>query len=200
MARKTTTDEQPAAKRAKRTTAADLLEKYKDFEGISVVSRVLNDPDGAGDDGIRLKDEPGFDVDPQGKRRIWHLRWVNTAQSGRWQSVVNRKGFIAVKLSDLANANDVAGLSKSDDGLVRRGDHGKEVLVKQPLELYTFRKREEHDRRTRRAKNAKLVKEELAQSAGQALGSEAGDTIHDEFSVEYAPQRRTTVGEELERA
>lgn len=206
MARTRTNDtpepQEPAAdapkKRAKRASHQDILDKYADFEGIKVVSRALNDPDGNADDGIRLADEPGYDVDPFGQRRKWHVRWVNTAEGGRWHTVINRKGFVAVKTTELRNADDVAGLAKSEDGFVRRGDHGKEVLVKQPLELYTLRKREELDRRNRRSRNAKLVKEELANSAGRSLGSEAGDTIHDEFSVEYAPQRRTTIAEELE--
>ena len=147
MPRKPTED---TAADPKLTPRQALLEKYKDFEGIKVVSRALNNPDAESDDGIRLKDEPSYDVDPLGKNRRWHLRWVNTAEGGRWHTVINRKGFVAVKLAELQNTEEIAGLAKSEDGLVRRGDHGKEVLVKQPLELYTLRKREELDRRNRR--------------------------------------------------
>lgn len=195
MPRKQT--EEGAVSTAPKLTAREaILDKYKDFEGIKVVSRALNNPDADSDDGIRLKDEPGYEVDPTGKNRKWHLRWVNTAEGGRWHSVINRKGFVAVKVAELQNTEEIAGLSKSEDGLVRRGDHGKEVLVKQPLELYTLRKREELDRRNRRSRNAKLVKEELANSAGQQMGDEAGETLSKEFSVEYT-RHKSTVQDEL---
>lgn len=190
-------DSADTPKPRRKATRASLLEKYKDFPGIKVIARRLNDPDSSDGVDIRLNDEPSHSEDPKGTRRLWYVRWINTDNHGRWHKVMNVLGFVPVRMSELQNAEEVAGLAKSEDGLVRMGDRGKEVLVKQPLELYNDRKSSEQERRQRRAINARLVKEELANLAGSKLGSEAGDTIHSEFSVEYAPQRRSTIGDEI---
>lgn len=182
--------------KAARTGLQAILEKYKDFPGIDVIERRLNDPDGSDSLDIRLKDEPSHGEDPQGKKRKWYLRWVNTENHGRWHKVINVLGYVPVKVSELQSLEEIAGLAKSEDGNVRMGDRGKEVLVKYPLELYTVRKQAEQDRRNRRARNAKLVKQELAESAGRSLGSHAGDTVHDEFTVEYK-EHRSTISDEL---
>lgn len=189
MAKKQTTRQAPAQ---------TILEKYADFPGIKVIERRLTDPDGADGLDIRLRDEPPAGVDPQGLKRKWFLRWINTESQGRWHKAINVLGYVAVKLEELQSAEEIAGLAESKDGLVRTGDRGKEVLVKQPLELYTYRKQQEWDRRNRRARNAKLIKAELAEAAGRELGSEAGDTVHGSgFSVEYK-EHRSTIGAELE--
>lgn len=188
----TAVDEQPV----------DLLEKYKDFGGIKVIERRMLDPESdPGSPAIRLKDEPSFIQDPRGKRRIWHLRWVNGGQEGRYSAVIDGKGYVPVRRSELQNPDSVTGLhieaTDGADPVVRRGDRGQEILAKIPLELYTELKRRQQDARQRRARNAKLVKQDLADSAGRELGSEAGDAIHDEFSVEVRRGRRTTLGAEM---
>lgn len=177
-----------------------LLDKYKDFPGIAVVERRLESPDAPGSIAIRLKDEPTYLEDPQGKKRRWYLRWVNAGQEGRYAQVVDGMGYVPVRASELQNRDAVTGMyqGKDDDAdpVVRRGDRGQEVLAKMPLELYNAVKRKQQELRQRRATNAKRVKADLADSAGRQLGDEAGQTVHDEFSVELR-QRRTTLGDEL---
>lgn len=181
-------------------SAADvaLLEKFKDFKGIAVLERRLESPDLPGSIAIRLKDEPTYLQDPHGKKRIWYLRWINAAEGGRWSTVTDVMGYVPVHRDELQNPEAVVGMaSDSKDGVVRRGDRGQEVLVKMPLELYTAVKSRQQDARTRRSRNAKLVKEDLANAAGASIGSQAGDTIHDEFSVEVKRGKRTSLGAEL---
>lgn len=199
MPRKAVTTAQTASTRVSSADTA-LLEKYKDFPGIKVLERRIDHPDLPGSLPIRLKDEPTYLQDPQGKKRIWYLRWINGGEAGRFSQVTDAMGYVPVHRDELQNQDAVLGLSDSKDGIVRRGDKGQEVLVKMPLELYTRIKARQQDARTRRSRNAKLVKQDLANAAGRDLGSEAGDTIHDEFSVEVRRGKRTTIGEELDEA
>lgn len=174
-----------------------LLEKYKDFPGIAVLERRMESPDLPGSLPIRLKDEPAYLEDPQGKKRLWYLRWVNGGQEGRFSQVTDSMGYVPVRIEELQNRESVMGLAESKDGIVRRGDRGQEVLVKMPLELYTAIKRKQQDFRTRRSRNVKAMREDVANAAGRELGSQAGDMVHGEFSVEISRGTRTTLGAEM---
>lgn len=191
MARTTTT-----TKAAPVSADAALLEKYKDFPGIAVLERRMDAPDLPGTLPIRLKDEPSHVQDPQGKKRIWYVRWINCVD-GRYSQVTDAMGYVPVRVEELQNRESVIGLSDAKDGIVRRGDRGQEVLVKMPLEVYTRIKARQQELRTKRSRNAKAVREDLANIAGAQLGSQAGDMVHDEFSVEVKRGRRTTIGAEL---
>lgn len=187
---------------AKRQRAIDvpqsLLDKYKDFGGVKVIERRLENPDPVGSLPIRLKDEPSHSEDPLGHKRTWYLRWINGEIDGRWAQIVDGMGYVAVTVDELQNPQAIAGLAKSEDGLVRKGDRGKEILVKMPLELYHAIKRAQQERRERRARNARLVKQDLADSAGRTLGDEAGETIDKSFTVDVLKRHKSTIGEELD--
>jgi hypothetical protein len=176
---------------------AALLDKYKDFKGIAVVERRLQDPELPGSVPIRLKDESTYLQDPRGAKRKWYVRWINAAEAGRYSLVTETMGYVPVRVEELQNADAIMGIAESKDGIVRRGDRGSEVLVKMPLELYTAIKRKQEEKRSKRARNAKAVKEDLANLAGRAVGSEAGDFVHDDMTVEVKRGRRTTIAKEL---
>jgi hypothetical protein len=190
MARTPTTTPAPAG------TDAALLAKYKDFPGIKVLERRMDAPDLPGTLPIRLTDEPAYVQDPHGKKRRWYVRWINCVD-GRYSQVTDAMGYVPVRVEELQNRESVIGLSDAKDGIVRRGDRGQEVLVKMPLEVYTRIKARQQELRTKRSRNAKAVREDLANIAGAQLGSHAGDMVHDEFSVEVKRGRRTTIGAEL---
>ena len=198
MARKAAVDTAGATMTAEEA----LLEKYKNFAGIKAVTRRLANPEhDPGSVDIRLNDEPDYVTDPLGKRRKWYLRWVNGDQEGRWSIVSDVKGYEPVRVSELRNPQSVTGLHKAaqdgTDPLVRRGDRGQEILVKMPLELYNYVKHSQEAARRKRARNAKLVKEDLANAAGSALGSEAGDMVHDEFDLSVKTMRKTSLAAEI---
>jgi hypothetical protein len=176
---------------------AALLEKYKDFKGINVVERRLQDPELPGSVPIRLNDEPTYLQDPLGRKRKWYVRWINAAEAGRYSLVTETMGYVPVRVEELQNADSVMGIAESKDGIVRRGDRGSEVLVKMPLELYTAIKSRQEEKRRKRSHNAKALKEDMANIAGQSVGSEAGDFVHDEMSLTVKRGRRTTVAQEL---
>lgn len=194
MATKPTT--RPAALTPLATVGDALLEKYKDYAGIKVVERRFQNPDLPGSLPTRLKDEPSFIEDPTGARRYWYVRWIDGAQPGRTSQVIDGLAYVPVKMTELQNDQMLAGMHKSDDGVARRGDKGLEWLAKIPLELYTEIKSRQQEKRARRDRNAKLVKEDLAHAAGRALGSEAGDAVHDDLSVSVS-RSRSTYGDEL---
>src|SRR5574342_129470 len=174
-----------AAPATKRRTKADtaLLERFKDYPGLKAIERRLENPDLPGSLPIRLKDEPPYSEDPTGTRRKWYLRWINGNIEGRFAHVTDAMGYVPVRVDELQDANHITGLHEAKDGVVRRGDRGQEVLVKMPLALYTEIKRRQQEIRARREKNARLVKQALAEHAGRTPGSEAGDFVHDEMTV-----------------
>lgn len=175
---------------------AALLAEFADFPGIKVLERRLDNPDLPGSVSIRLKDEPSHTEDPQNQKRLWYVRWIDTRQDGRYATITSEQGYVPVMISELQNAEHVTGLVDNGDGRVRRGDKGMELLVKMPLKVYNYIKAEQQARHERRRKNAKLMKQDLAEAAGRGLSDEAGDRIDSDLSVEIR-QRRTTMGEEL---
>ncbi len=183
---------------ATETPKASILEKYKDFEGIGVIERRLTHPELPGSLPIRLRDEPTHVQDPHGKKRKWYLRWINGAIDGRTSQITDVYGYVPVTFSDLQNPQAVSGLAQNTDGIVRRGDKGQEWLAKMPLDLYNEIKHRQREAREKRTRNTKLVREDLANAAGNALGAEAGDTIHDDFNVTVKRHQRTTAVEEFE--
>jgi hypothetical protein len=179
----------------------DIIAKYKDFPGIKVLERRLAHPELPGSLPIRLKDEPTFVEDPAGKKRVWYLRWINGGLEGRTSQVLDGLGYVPVRVDEMQNEQMLGGAQKGDDGYVRRGDKGTEWLAKMPLELYTEIKRKQQESRERRNRNAKLVKQDLANAAGAAdgFGSEAGDMIHDDFTVEVTRSKSTYADELIDK-
>lgn len=179
----------------------DLLEKFRDFPGIKAVMRRMESPDhDPGSVDIRLIDEPDYAQDPRGLKRLWHLRWVNGGQEGRFANITQVKGYVPVRVHELQNQDLVAGLfRRTEDGdhpIVRRGDRGQEVLCKMPLELYQGIRTRQQEIRARRARNAKLVKEDLAHANAREFGDQAADMVYDDFSL-TVKRSRTTIGDEL---
>ena len=188
----------PRPKKETTTPKASILEKYKDFEGIGVIERRMTHPELPGSLPIRLKGEPSHVQDPHGKKRAWCLRWINGTIDGRTSMITDSYGYVPVKWEELQNPQAVSGLSANTDGIVRRGDKGQEWLAKMPLDLYNEIKSRQRSAREKRTRNAKMVKEDLANAAGGQLGAEAGDTVHDDFNVTVKRHARTTMGEELD--
>lgn len=206
---------------AKKAAAAavnseDLLERFKDFPKIDVISRRFENPNDPGTLPILLKDEDAhccINSEHQNRLRFgatvchlckqpvqkWHKRWFNLSQEGR-KAQMRSKGYEPVKVSELSDADDVSDIYRSkDDEYVRRGDSGKEMLGKMPLELYFEIKRRQQALRAKRASSKRFLKDDLAEHAGRELGSEAGDMIHDgDISVESMTRSRSTLREEAE--
>lgn len=207
------------------STPESIAERFKDFPAIDVISRRLINPDDPGSLPILLKGEsvdachnsdhqrrlkPGAtkchvrDADtgrPCGKPvRLWHIHTCNTAIEGRWAQMKS-KGYVPVLVDELLDQEDVSDLvrRKEDDGkmYVRRGDQGKEITMKQPLEIYNHIKRLQAEQRTSRANSARARKEDLAEAVGAGIGDEAGSMVQrGAIRYEEHTSTKTTLAEE----
>lgn len=184
------------APKAVAPNADALLERFKDFPAIDIISRRFNDPNDPGSMPILLHDEDRnacVNSDHQNKIRagattchlckrpvrLWYVRFINTSQENRW-SQIRAKGYVPVLVSELYDEQDVSDLVKSgNDKYVRRGDRGQEILVKMPLELYMEIKKRQREMRKKDSLSARKVRRDLAEAAGRELGDEAGQTIHE---------------------
>lgn len=201
---------------------AVLLERFKGYPAIDVLERRMLDPNDPGSLPILLSDEsPDACVNSDHQFRMkeaattchlckkptrkWMVRWVNTGIEGRWGQIKS-KGYIRVEVDELKDSNDVSDLvrQKEDGGamsgkvFVRRGDRGGEILCKMPLEVYNYLKRAQRESLKTRSNSKKALREDLAESAGAALGDEAGQTIHDGgISIESMTRTRRPLDEEL---
>lgn len=159
---------------------SELAELFEDFPSIDLLERRLLDPSGPVSLPIRLIDEPSVDVDPQGKKRKWYLRWVNTAMPGRYHTMTQTMGYQPVRWDEISNREQIAdrfeGTGPNLDGLVRRGEHGKDLLMKIPFVYYLrIKKRQQELAERRNAPNA--LKEQLQEEAHLRLGAEAADGV-----------------------
>lgn len=195
---------------------ATLLERFKDFPAIDVISRRFQNPNDPGSLPILLKDEDpnccmstdhqnvlrsGATVCHKCRRpaRMWYVRYFNLSQEGR-NAQMRAKGYVPVDIHELQDADDVADLYRSEkDRYVRRGDRGQELLAKMPLELFNEIKRRQRDQRMADSIDARKVRDDLADAAGKELGDEAGQNIYDgDIKVESVKRSRSTLGAEAE--
>lgn len=193
-----------------------ILDIFKDYPAIDLVSRRFNNPDDPGSLPILLKGEdrnccvnsghqnklkPAATICPLCKKpaRYWYVRFTNTSIEGRWSTMVT-KAYLPVEIADLLDEQDVADLVKStSDKYVRRGDAGKEILMKIPLGIYNEIKRLQGAKRRAEARDFKKIRSALAETAGRELGDEAGQTIHDGgIQIESMKTSKSTLSEELE--
>lgn len=214
----------PVAKSSARKAAAaavtseDLLERFKDFPAIDAISRRFENPNDPGSLPILLKDEdPHSCVNSEHQNRLrsgattchlcrrpvrkYQVRWFNLSQEGR-KGQMRSKGYMGVRVSELSDADDVSDMYRSkEDEYVRRGDNGKELLGKMPLEIYMEIKRRQQEERSKRASSKRHLLSDLAESAGRELGSEAGDMIHDgEITVESMSRSKGNMRDEGQRS
>lgn len=207
---------QPGASAAQLgTTPADLLERFKEYPAIDLIGRQLAAPGDPGTLPILLRDEDRdactnsdhqWNLKPGASKchmcgkpaRKWHVRTINTGIEGRWASIKAR-GYIPVEIAELRDREDVGDLVEGTaDSYARRGDTGREVLVKRPLELHLAIKRTEWEKRNEGMRSKKKLRESLAEAAGAEMGDEAGQTIFEGgIRVESLSQSKTTLGAEF---
>jgi hypothetical protein len=223
MPRKPTVATKPAkasraVKAAGNLSHTALLDRFKDYAPIALIQRQLSNPGDPGSVAILLKDESPeacVNSDHQWRlkpgatkchacgrpARIWHVRTINTTIENRWSSVKNR-GYVPVRRSEIVDHDDIAGLVEGTaDDYIRRGDAGKEILMKRPLELHLAIKREQHARLNANMNSKKHIAKGLAEAAGSELGDEAGQMIHDGgIQIESMKRQKRPLGQEIEES
>ena len=221
MPRKAATTTTPATPRTLATPEA-IAKRFEDFPAIKVLARRLVDPTDPTSQPILLHDEspdacvnsdhqrrlkPGATTCHLCKRpaRIWHLHTCNTAIEGRWAQMKS-KGYEPVRIEELSDPEDIGDLVRQEEkggGMyVRRGDRGREIMMKQPLEAYNYIKRLQADQRNSRLQSVKAQREDLAEAVGRSvdqggLGDEAGERVHrGGIQIETMQRTSTTLAEE----
>lgn len=185
--------------------------EFADYPQIAILERRMESPDDPGTQPILLKDDPTPScaelqhyAQSKGNRicvrckvpfRKWYTRWINATVPNRLHGVEYNKGYVKVFVDELRNKDQVSDLAATLDQTVRRGEKGSGVLVKIPFPLYCEIKLKELGRRLARDKSAKLMRDDLADATGAALGDEAGDSVS-KFVTEYK-RPKSTVQEEL---
>lgn len=164
------------SRRDVKLTDEDLVEAFKDFENIAVAERRLDDPNLPGSLPIRLKDEPQEHEDPRGTRRRWYLRWINLAMPNRHHIAQQSLGYAPVKWDELQNVNAVVNPFKGSDD-VRRGDGGKEALMKMPMALYKRIKAKQHEKHARTMTGRALKDQAIAAAHARGLNPEEAEEV-----------------------
>lgn len=165
-----------ADKAVMRVSESELKGAFADFENIEVASRRLDDPNLPGSLPIRLKDEPQEHEDPRGTRRKWYLRWINLAMPNRHHIAQMSLGYAPVKWPELQNVHAVANPFKASDE-VRRGENGKEALMKMPMSLYKRIKAKQHEKHARTMTGRALRDQAIKSAEARGLSAEDSEEI-----------------------
>lgn len=157
----------------------------KRVPSVSILDRRLQNPFGTGAVPITLK-TPGQ----------WEVRWVySKLRPGHLYTMTHQKGWVFVEPGELDGSPDEYGLEAKDNRLVR-GDHGEEVLMKMPKDMYDKIQQAKADYNNRQL-GKKQMREAVAQAAAKEHGDQAADTVYDAFKHGEIVDRRG-VDEELE--
>jgi hypothetical protein len=142
--------------KARSALAERLRQGLEDFPSIDILERRLMNPEGAPSEPIRLRDQS----EPM------EIRWINTEIPGRYHDVTRYGGYVPVKMGELLDPKEVSDLQESPDGVVTRGERGKEVLMKMPKRYYDAIQRKRSTIEQNRLRNSRNVKNELMEAAG----------------------------------
>ncbi len=196
--------------------AAALKERFGEYPDVNVDSLLmrLNNPGRPGSAPILLKGEsPDCCVNTDHQRklkprdtacrfckrpaRLWFTYWTNTAIEGKW-SMMKALKYVPVHVPELLDSQDVADMVKNTaDDYVRRGDTGKEILMKQPLIAYHRIKAEQRALEMHKQRSASSRRATMAEDVGRELGDRAGSMIErGEIRVDEFREEQTTIGEE----
>lgn len=154
---------------------AELLEAEKSLGGYGLIDvferRALVGVDANLE--IRLKDDPSVVDDPFGERCRWKLRWFNFEKEGRSQQAT-AEGYEKVRWEDLADQEMITGGTR-EDGYVRKGSRGKEVLCKIPLKLYAHKKKRDAMRQQGQLQSESAVRDLAANRVAARIGAQGGN-------------------------
>lgn len=127
----------------------------------------------------------GANVFGQGSRAIpmreagrWKLYVANTYANENAMYDMREKGWEPVLPKELACAVEESGFRVSPDGFLVKGPQGQEQLWKMPVEDYRLLQQTKTAANMRGIGSGSQTKHDIANAAGAALGSEAGDFLH----------------------
>ena len=162
----------PIKKKPGRPSKASLLPEAPlkpKLPRVSVLDRRLRSPFGTSSVPITLK-TPGH----------WEVRWVFAQlRPGRLYDMTQNKGWAFITPEELDGSPDEYGLIAKDGRLVR-GEHGGEVLMKMPKDMYD-QISEAKSRANLKGLGKSAMRETAAQATAVEHGSQAGDEVFNAF-------------------
>lgn len=109
----------------------------------------------------------------------WYTRIDNTLTDEQmFYKMVHEKGYEPLKPEDLSCTPEQAGFRVSEDGNLVRGARGEEMAFKMAKEDRAILDAHQTAYNMRGIGSASKIKADMAEAAGGALGSAAGDYIH----------------------
>jgi hypothetical protein len=105
-------------------------------------------------------------------------RWFNAAiQTDHiWRN--KRKGWDQVRLTDVADPEQIGGYILSPEGYITRGERGHEILMSMPKVVRAAVQAAKTEYNRRHMGNPNAMKKEVVEAAGRAIGSEAADYLN----------------------
>jgi hypothetical protein len=105
-------------------------------------------------------------------------RWFNAAIQTDHIWRAKRKGWDQVRLSDVADPEQIGGYVLSTEGYITRGERGHEILMSMPKVVRAAVQAAKTDANRRHMGNPNAMKKEVVEAAGRAIGSEAADYLN----------------------
>lgn len=108
----------------------------------------------------------------------WHTYIANTYLNEGQFYDMRQKGWVPLEPGDLSCKVEESGFRLSEDGYLVRGPRGEEMVFKMEKEDYAALVAAKTAANMRGIGSASKIKHDMANAAGNTLGSEAGDYIH----------------------
>lgn len=108
----------------------------------------------------------------------WQTYIANTYQDESAFYQMKEKGWVPLEPADLDCKVEDSGFRLSPDGYLVRGAQGREMVFKMDADDYRQLAMAKTAANMRGIGSASKIKSDMANAAGSALGSEAGDYIH----------------------
>ena len=108
----------------------------------------------------------------------WHTYIANTYLNEGQFYGMRQKGWVPLEPADLNCSVEESGFRLSVDGYLVRGPRGEEMVFKMEKDDYAALAAAKTAANMRGIGSASNIKADMANVAGSALGSEAGDYIH----------------------
>lgn len=122
----------------------------------------------------------------------WHTYLANTYLNEGEFYAMKEKGWVPLEVEDLACSVDESGYRLSETGQLVRGPRGEEMLFKMDKRDYRLLEQAKAAQNMRGIGSQSKIKNDMAEAAAGALGSEAADYIH---GLDGAVVDRITGGE-----
>lgn len=168
-----------ATKRRSAGSPPETAPQGSDSVQLSILERRLQHPFEEPSTPVLLRDPTtGQPCGPE----VWAVRWCNSALSAdRIWRLRSYKGWVPVRIEELAAPDQIGGLTTSAEGMVTRGEREQEVLMKMPAAMYRQIQLAKAQHLDARLRSTTRTRQEVVEEVGAAFGGEAAGFAHEHF-------------------